>query len=365
VGKISYSLYLWHWPVIVLLPQLEIALPRWASVLVMFVLASASYYLVELPTRSGRRTVPIALAALASTAALALFMTYSNSTYDISRFNKITYYGYYFDLKPNNFDETRREGARAAMDLPAREVSAEAYTTGGIILGPHRDAPDIVLLGDSHGGMWAHTVHVVLDGMGLTGAFYSMDGVSPFFQVPPRRDQQITFLSSDVKYRFDLARIEHIQAWKPKIVVVATRWSVLENIELARSTLNFLRHYAKAVLLIGQPPVLYFGNRFAAEQLCYLGVSPQATSEVYLPIEQTGEAERGNSIARELASEYDNVTFIPTADIFTRGSEALTMRNGNVVYLDDDHLTEYGAGLAADRIRTAIDVAIARMAAKP
>ncbi len=60
VGRISYGLYLWHWPVYVVLSPVRTGLSG-AALLVLrfavtFALASASYYLVEMPIRRGALT---------------------------------------------------------------------------------------------------------------------------------------------------------------------------------------------------------------------------------------------------------------------------------------------------------------------
>ncbi|MCW1935703.1 acyltransferase [Pseudomonas sp. MDMC_285] len=55
VGRISYSLYLWHWPVFVLFRWtcgLETAVTRLAAVTLAFMLAFASYHWVENPLRN-------------------------------------------------------------------------------------------------------------------------------------------------------------------------------------------------------------------------------------------------------------------------------------------------------------------------
>jgi peptidoglycan/LPS O-acetylase OafA/YrhL len=361
LGRISYSLYLWHWPLIVLPGQLDRHLSRPATVALMLAAAIASYHLVEQPARRARGIVPASLLALGAAAAVAFGMARSSGLYDISRFHKIDCYTFYFDLKPNNFEETRFKNAQGQMNCFPRQAPADAYLSGGIIVGPRPQSPQIVVLGDSHGTMWSNTIRQITERRGLTTSFYSMGGVSPFFQVPIVKDQSDRFVGGDVKYRFDLARLQHIQAWKPDVVVVAMRWSNLQDEAVARSTLDFLHTNAKQVLLLGQPPELAFGDRFAAEQLCYLGVRPEKDRELFLPVRTDDEYTGGEARARKLAAAYDNVTFVPTAQVFAKGDRALVLREGDVVYLDDDHLSDYGAHLASDVLAAAFDRAYARI----
>ena len=58
IGRISYGLYLWHWPVIVWLVHWRVGFGDSRLVLVRlavtFLLATASFYLIEMPIREGR-----------------------------------------------------------------------------------------------------------------------------------------------------------------------------------------------------------------------------------------------------------------------------------------------------------------------
>jgi len=360
VGKISYSLYLWHWPCLLLPELLDQDVPKAISILGAVALAIASYHGVEVPTRRAARTVPWAIGGLAGAIAAAWLLWRADATYDVSRFHKVSYHGFYFDLKPQNFDSVRSEGVRAQMDLPPRQAAEDAFRSGGIIVGRSSSRPSLVVLGDSHGVMWSQVVRNVVESLGVTASFYSMDGVSPFFDVPPSKNQAVRFLDSGTKYEFDLARIEHIQAWHPDVVVLATRWSEVEDVRLVNRTLEFLTANAKQVVLIQQPPELYFGQRFAVEQLCYLGVAPnQAHPDIYLRTAREENVSRGRALVDTLASTHPNVRVVRVDDLYRKDETTLVVRDGNVVYLDDDHLTDYGSALAQERVAAAIREAYA------
>ena len=55
VGRISYGLYLWHWPIFLVLDEARTGLEGWTLFLLRlvttFVFAVASWYLVETPVR--------------------------------------------------------------------------------------------------------------------------------------------------------------------------------------------------------------------------------------------------------------------------------------------------------------------------
>ena len=76
VGDISYSLYLWHWPVLLLGRHVVSPLPQWAGALVLVAaavaLAALTFRLVEQPFRQGRFWRPTARGLLLWPAALCV-----------------------------------------------------------------------------------------------------------------------------------------------------------------------------------------------------------------------------------------------------------------------------------------------------
>ena len=86
VGQISYSLYLWHWPVFVLLrwtSGMESPLERGTAVALTFALATASYYFVERPPRRLLRITAVPRWAIVAAGAL-LVIASSGLAYQIN-----------------------------------------------------------------------------------------------------------------------------------------------------------------------------------------------------------------------------------------------------------------------------------------
>ena len=77
-----------------------------------------------------------------------------------------------------------------------------------------------------------------------------------------------------------------------------------------------------------------------------------------MPSGSVDERERGRQLIRSLIANYENFDLIPVYDLFANGSDVLILDGRNIVYVDDDHLTTYGARLAAPRIEQAISRAI-------
>lgn len=139
IGLISYPLYLWHWPALVLLAIATGETPHWAARLIALALCLALAWLtwryVEVPVRSSRsrHLVPvIGVATLALCAPLlAAFFSGRNAVRD--------------DLEPE---------AAELRALPLIDAACEKYARGlnspyCRLHDPNR-APSIALVGDSH-----------------------------------------------------------------------------------------------------------------------------------------------------------------------------------------------------------------------
>ncbi|MEW4489801.1 acyltransferase family protein [Thalassoglobus sp. JC818] len=148
IGLMSYSLYLWHWPLIVfpkywLGEDLSVMI-RLAILAASFLLAFVSWKYIETPFRSGRGTTfswrPLQ-AGVAVCVCLSVFSAWIISTEGM-RFR--------FTEEALKFCQTRkRAGLKYSRSVDA--VLSESLPTVGVMDGPN-DKIDCVLWGDSHAG---------------------------------------------------------------------------------------------------------------------------------------------------------------------------------------------------------------------
>ncbi len=358
VGKLSYSLYLWHWPVFVFAKSLGLD-QRYNAVLLLPVaaLSIASYYLVEQPTRRREGVIPYVGASYLTTLVLAVTLMSSNGVYDVSDFARPVSLGVYYDLKPKVVEGEFAEIA-AGVIMPPRESPADAFLRGGIIVGDDESPPQVVLLGDSHGVMWSHAIRSVVENLQITTSFYSINGVSPLIQIPIDRCQRNQFLTSEQKYQYDKARLEFIEQWHPRLVIVSARWGEPMH-ETARDLVAFLSEHADQVLILGQPPEVSIGSKGMLSHLCYLGVSPVDETAQYKPTSRQEQHELGCDFIKSIAAPHANCDVMFVHDLFLNDDQALVLDGRNVVYLDDNHLTDYGAKLCTTRFEWAIKRAFA------
>ncbi|MGC4083774.1 MAG: acyltransferase family protein [Vicinamibacterales bacterium] len=178
IGDRSYSVYLWHWPLIVYARALYVTTPSapLIAAAVSFVPAILSFQLVEEPIRrrrvwpSMKATVAIAVVSVVAPLACAVAFTAaverSWGDPDIARVRR--------DAAPNHIDVTTSCAAMAPLADPARADCVWETT-------PSRGT--LLLIGDSHAGHFsepfiaaAHALHY--------DAEVATSGGCPFLQPP-------------------------------------------------------------------------------------------------------------------------------------------------------------------------------------
>ena len=360
IGKCSYSLYLWHWPVIVLAAALKLKYPDSVNlggiVIVMILLTLASYYFIEKPTRKMKRILPPVIGALIVSLGLAVFLLKADYHYDTSKLEPTEFFGFMYDVTPDPMEESDRSERWNGLIAPARE-QRDKDITQGILRYFGGETPALVVLGSSHGMMWGNTIAGVCDELGITVSMFNADGVSPWIDFSIGEEVSRVFPAKQKKQKkvFDAQRLECLKAWSPKVVIIVHRWSPKNDLFQYLEFLRYIESCGAQVILMEQPPELPIGNVNAPEYLVYQYPELESGSISRLVITLEGEykeeQDQANARVLELCQSLDFCHFLPLSDLYEVSTdEVLAVDDGRVLYIDDDHLSEAGAQRARKRI---------------
>jgi peptidoglycan/LPS O-acetylase OafA/YrhL len=337
LGKISYSWYLWHWPVIVLSHQAGFEDP-WALFAGGLALAIASYHLVEVPTRTldearivVRIVLPVAAVGVLAFAIPRLGLRSSN-THDIPTIWADA------DLMPVREQAEPEPGALASP------------LTGDLQTGLRRKVPipgpvRAVLIGDSHAKSWLPVLDAVFGELGWNYAAFPASAASPLF-IPPNGDRSIYCWEAkwpgDTRNQLDQTRRTFLTTHQPPVVVIGARWyfhQTWDPAEFQNGLSNLLAMLPRSqFLIIGQPPELPFGDQGFQRIGDDFG---RWTRMKELRSLKAGR-ERVHGWIREFAAHNPRVRFLETAPYFLDGDKVRLHEGRATLYRDDDHVSVEG-----------------------
>ncbi|MBE9640364.1 acyltransferase family protein [Salipiger mangrovisoli] len=177
IGKLSYSLYLWHWPVVVYAFYRYGSLSTSTGILclfISFVLAYLSYRFVETPVRSRKRFSERKV-FLGSAAGMACFILAGLTLWKLD--------GLPSRMDPNllamsdseNFMHDRRD---------CHFMTAERAHAGDIcVRGRDAETPGFVLVGDSHADAISPAIFGAAEDLGIAGYQFTDAGFAPLLGV--------------------------------------------------------------------------------------------------------------------------------------------------------------------------------------
>ena len=365
VGKFSYSIYLWHWIIIVLFKNLDYQLHhinRHITNGLIFVLTLMlsyfTFYFVESKTRNYKHTPKIVMISFVVISCLAFFLYKSFSIYYESNYNKLTDYFRYYDISPKQVIPDKNNPIDYNMNMPNRpEKFSEAYKNEGLITRVNSKKPELILFGDSHGVMWAKLMDDVSDELELSRTFYTSTASKPFFNLQNINQQPENNCFSSIQ-RVDYAKsfINNLKEWKPKMVIMACRWEgLIEDDKLnLNNLLLFLGKQNIKVLLLNQPPRLTFmANKNAGQYFTYLGIKPVSGFN-YVDLYNNESVTKANNYLNSLKKKYHFVIVYDVFDKMAEDNKVKILMNNDVLYYDDDHLSYPGTLVSKQEIKKII-----------
>jgi peptidoglycan/LPS O-acetylase OafA/YrhL len=205
LGRISYSLYLIHWPVLVFQKAhlgWESTGTQWTGVVVAFALAIAVHHAIENPIRYARN--PVVLGRL-GWAGLALLIGLGG----LAKFVRLH----------NGYVKAPCEAwlRQVLPESGAKKPPAAAF----INIGEPGQSPELFLLGDSHAQCLVESMHEQLLARHRAGACW----VAPS-TIPGRG-----IISSEYSRRFSEEALERIAKGDWKTIILCANWSIYLDVD--------------------------------------------------------------------------------------------------------------------------------------
>ena len=369
VGRLSYSLYLWHWPMITL-GKFQAGLygfsPLWGSIigaLFGLLLSWGAYVLIEQPLRRrgvgrSRRLVLISvgfgLGALfcgfcAFRKPSASHVTqFTTSTFSIGLFNA-------------GRDESLK---RMATKIPFHDIrfpqlpppQEASWRTGGIIHRHGGDRPQVVVMGSSHALMYSRVIDSICGELGLSAAFFGVTSTSPFFEETVNSN----FRSIQEVKEFNSARRKWLREWRPEVLFVIDKWDgrLGSNKVFDENLRSFLKEVSPLVgrvLFVAQIPVVKGGNQFNLRDLVSWQMGKTQDPPRLEPDANEDLRKQAVAITEAAQGEFPNLRVIRADRPFYSQDGSIRYASGRTFfYADDNHLTDEGAEQLRSLFRSAI-----------
>jgi peptidoglycan/LPS O-acetylase OafA/YrhL len=332
IGRISYSLYLWHWPVIAIQRHAFTGVSPWLLLLPIGLLGAASYHWVESPfRRPGSRWLPLlTIGALTAAAAALIIRLFPINPLSNDRFSDL------------NSAEARSNG------MPW-DATQQIQDHGQPVRVGERRPRIVAIYGSSHARMMCPPL---VEGfrdhpsVGLLLMGSSGNGVT-----------------TETQEGFNARRLAILQQEKPATILVFDKWSWLAaqpGFESAlASQLRALAACSPRVLVHSQPPIPLLPPEHDKQLYRYLIVTDQPDPDLPPNPDVPAANARVRKVVESLrlpAVEY--IDTYPT--LIRQDGDILFKQDGKFLYFDWNHLNERGARLLYTRHIKAVVEALAR-----
>ena len=365
IGRISYSLYLWHWPLYVFTRYFSYRDPGPEGVIGLlaasFAFAIASYYFVEQPFRRGRfhlrrpQLFAGGLTTMVAVGAAALVLLEGN--------------GLPQRLRPDLRSILAEENDHEPRIDTCLGISPEAVRDGKMCqIGVIGGKPSFILWGDSHADAVLPAISEVAKREGRTGLFAGGRSCPPLLDVTTPRPECRSFNQNVLA-----------QAARPEIreVILEARWAkyaegstygmepeghiVLTDDGGTDDTSNhavFARGLARTVKALAGKKIVIVASVpeigwpvpavLAREKLAdKMRIAPPSTDAYF---------ERQKFVLATFAElkRQDGVTIVYPHEVLCRSGACEVSLNGIPLYRDEHHLSVYGARLLTPLFQSAM-----------
>ena len=342
IGLISYSLYLWHWPLIVYVKYLTIGdlttLEKTSIIILSILISTLSLRFIEQPFRS-------ATSVLQDRKKLFIF---SSIVMFIASFIGCTIY-----LQKGMPYRYPKALLGLEKEMPLEKSVTTIKDCSITKIGAYNFPQSFILWGDSHAGVFVQALDEKAKAFGLSGYSMAKGSTSPVLGMEVS--------GSNEKGKFTTEVINFISAHKEiKTVIIAGFWTNdIELVDLFEEypgrqpylklfriglfrTINKLIKMDRRVVLISDVPTLK-DDPYRFPYVAYrLNATPDYKKIAPTINEYKNRNEGVLKIFNEL-SEINNVTIIhPELLLFDKAGYTIVLNNNQLLYRDSNHLSTYG-----------------------
>ncbi|WP_226686991.1 acyltransferase family protein [Stutzerimonas stutzeri] len=335
IGLISYSLYLWHWPVLAFYRYLYGtvgALDGAALFVLMMVLSVLSYRVVEKPLRQLRWGLPLSFGLSAGVSIFAMLVCVGIV------FSKG--YGVYF-----NNDEYRIALAELEPAPPAYKYSYVCQRSkldngdlsrDSCVINPG-GRPGVLLWGDSNAAHYVGVLGVIAKHEGFSFRNAAHSSCPPVFS---GIEKVLTAdRIGDCQRSVDVVRRNMNEF---STVIIGAAWEGYFNkdpsfVRSVESTIDTLLNEGKRVILLGQVP------RFSSlDRSCHQKAAKLPFLSCTQVSDEVGRLD-ANNLLLSFANEKSNLEYFDLRSILCRSGRCSHSLNGDLLYFDNSHLSMEGS----------------------
>jgi peptidoglycan/LPS O-acetylase OafA/YrhL len=343
VGLISYSLYLWHQPLVVFVNYYHIAplSPAATAVLLVAILlvATASWRFIERPVRArilmkSTRTLLVGVGVGSAGILLAGLVLWNSDGF------------------PQRFPPETRGLIVSMTATPelvhcVEGVSLEQVRAGGVCnYGPGDPSPKVLFWGDSHALALMPAVQEVAKAHGMHTFFVAKYNCLPLFApVDPTRIDTATDRYGCAT--FNTAVLEAIARLEPELIILDGAWAAGEppphvpdiaaGIE---ETLSRVGHHARSICVVFAVPML----KYAGSDALFVARRRHIPDD-FLRLSRADALAQHRDMEHEVRAiaQRNGLTLVDPKDALCPVDSCLYKADGRSLYFDDSHLSVYGA----------------------
>lgn len=338
VGLVSYSAYLWHWPILAFLRYSLIEITPVIGGFVIFatfLMAALSFFFVEHPLRILKVrqrnvfvyyfTVPVIAVSLCSLIMIYGIknknnVLYSWKSYDLVKTGTKAAYEYEFNCQSSLFNQKNFKDDRCVS--------------------PDNQNPTVLLVGDSNAAHYLGIIRTFSTYYGFSVRNATQSSCPMIFS-----EKELSWVNDKYKDGCSIYRTAvEKEAPKYETVIIGGAWDIYNRVggdefrAGLRNTISSLSQNVKNIIILAQVPKFSGYNKdcsVRAVKLPFLNCSDRIVwPQIHYPV---------NKLLEEIASSYSNVYYFDISENLCHDNECSPYLDGVALYFDPGHISMTGS----------------------